>query len=142
MYPTACAKVGQAGQARAPFWRPSCCLVVLATVLLFWFAVLIGASFLVGMMSHRLQARLALYPEYHNVPMASDPRPDARHGVHPRGALAPIQRALGVWADPRQDTVVYVKRRGARSLRCDIEEAIIEGIRARLARTGVALEVS
>ena len=39
------------------------------------------------------------------------------------------------------DTVVYVRRRGSRSLRCDIEEAIIEGMKARLARTGMALEV-
>eukprot|EP00041_Stephanoeca_diplocostata_P021950 m.519741 g.519741 ORF g.519741 m.519741 type:complete len:589 (+) comp21948_c0_seq11:166-1932(+) len=79
------------------------------------------------------RARLGLYPEYHQPPKASDPHTSTRHGVYPRGALLPIQRALGV-LDPadEQDSIIYIKRNGHRSIRCDIEQVLVAAIQKRL----------
>jgi hypothetical protein len=85
------------------------------------------------------RARLALYPDYGPAPISSPSRYDqrvvARHGVHPYGSLWPIQRALGGWDSHNRKLVVYIQRlpNAARSLPCEIEQVLLDGIRRRLA---------
>lgn len=84
------------------------------------------------------RARLALYPQYDPAPVTVPSRYDAhtkvRHGVHPRGSLLPVQRALGVFESKRRDLVLFVGRPyfRSRSLLCEDQLTLLEGLRSRL----------